>query len=330
MRNTIIITLFAAIFLTVSAIPWPVGVTPGGQDSSWTIMTSYGNYHGGSGGWEGCTNPAEYANFHFGVDIEDYPNFAPSDTVRCVRDGYVRQIDSVLIAGTDYQYFLVICDSMSSTDGWCYQHMDTPNFSETDVVYLSDSLAVMDPLVEPQAHLHFMRSDSVYSSTHPGLLNPLDSLIPPASSDSGFTWEFHTDEDTLFFLEEMIHWNWPQNSGNPSDVWQYQVQPDNIHDAVDLFYAYWLTGDGNKPLPVNADPLNPHKIEWTLFRLLQSDTVDVFTRYVVEFTGAIGAVSDTTKYRQFYFRWPLRQYLFTGNPGLISCLTNCGDATGLD
>ncbi|MBD3278874.1 MAG: hypothetical protein GF388_11295 [Candidatus Aegiribacteria sp.] len=327
MRGTLIIGLLGALLLTVFATPWPVGVTPAGQDSSWTIMTSYGTFHFD---WEDVSNPVSFANFHFGIDIPDYPGFAGEDTVRCVRDGYVTNMDSVAIRGrTSYQYHMVICDSMSDTTGWFYGHMDDPNFSENDAVYLSDSIGVMTHLISTP-HVHFMRSDSVYNHQNPGLLNPLDSLIPPASSASGFVWEFAESADTLFFLEEMDHLAWPQyNQGHPEDVWQYQVEPGNIHDAVDLFYGYRLLGNGINPISLGEFPLNPHMIKWTANRYLVSDTSEVLTRYVAEFTGQIGASADSTKYRQFYFRWSRLNYLIPslGN-GLISCLTNCGDTAG--
>jgi hypothetical protein len=132
MRSTIIITLLSSLLFTASAIPWPVGVTPAGQDSSWSIYQSYGNFHG-TGSWEGCTDTTLFANFHFGVDIKDYANFGPPDTVRCVRDGWVTdRISTYIPTQADSEYVLVICDNMSSPDGWCYQHMDSTYFSKGD------------------------------------------------------------------------------------------------------------------------------------------------------------------------------------------------------
>ncbi|MFO8182816.1 MAG: T9SS type A sorting domain-containing protein [Candidatus Aegiribacteria sp.] len=93
-----------------------------------------------------------------------------------------------------------------------------------------------------------------------------------------------------------------------------------------MFYAYWLTGDGTKPLPMNQYPLNPHRIMWSLSKLCKEDTIHVDSSFVVEFTGELGAAADSLRYRQFYFRWARKEWLF-GSPnfGLISCLTNCGD-----
>ena len=126
MRWTIVAILASTYFFSVSATPWPVGVTPDGQDSSWTIMTSYGTFHFD---WEEVTNYDSSGNFHFGIDIPDYPGFVGEDTVRCVRDGWITdRIATYIPTKADSQYVLVICDSMSSPDGWCYQHMDSTYF----------------------------------------------------------------------------------------------------------------------------------------------------------------------------------------------------------
>ena len=71
-RSVIILLVIASAFFAY-AIPWPVGVSTAGQDSSWTIMASYGSFHDS---WELCTNPNEHVNFHFGIDIPDYSLFS--------------------------------------------------------------------------------------------------------------------------------------------------------------------------------------------------------------------------------------------------------------
>jgi|GEM_PF-4479038 len=167
-------------------IPWPVGTTLSGQDSSRTLFSSYGTHHIG---WDQVP-AASGVNFHFGIDIDANTSSTDGcDVVRNVEEGYTCYWFADTLPSGSVQWLFVIGEEQLGSEGWNYQHLDEVNLAYffTDSLHsVGDSIGIMHPEVS-HPHLHFMRSEAPYYSNNAALCNPLDYLVPEATSADGFT-----------------------------------------------------------------------------------------------------------------------------------------------
>jgi len=312
-------------------IPWPVGTTLDGQDSSRTLFSSYGTHHIG---WDQVPDTSG-VNFHFGIDIDANTSAIDGcDIVRNVIDRYSCDYFSKPISDNqdDLQWVIVIGEEQLGSEGWCYQHLDQLNIDFLDPTilhHIGDEISIMHPTVG-HPHLHFMRSNAPYLSDEPALCNPLDYLVPSAISADSFTWGWDTNRDRSFFLPDMDYLDW-SNWTSVSEVWQDTLDRENLSEAVDFLFGQSHYGDGMASIPdagIDADgidELNPRRILWEVVRQKPNGDEVIDTRYVVDFRGELGGTQHDDKYKQFYFRYHYRE-LYTTEYGTLNCLSNSGDA----
>jgi hypothetical protein len=175
-----------------------------------------------------------------------------------------------------------------------------------------------------------MRSEAPYVSSHPALCNPLDYLVPAATSADSFTWGWNEGCDRSFFLPDMDYLDWG-NWTSVSEVWLDTLDREDLSGAVDFLFGQSHYGDGMASIPnkgIDADgidELNPRRILWKIVRQKPGGDEVIDTRYVVDFRGELGGTQHDDKYKQFYFRYHYRE-LYTTEYGTLNCLSNSGDA----
>ena len=337
-RTKLAITILLIIVLTqfpsiVTAepgfIPWPVGTTPSGQDSSRTLFSSYGTHHIG---WSQVPDPFGI-NFHFGIDIDANTSSTDGcDVVRNVVEGYTCWWGTDTLPTGEVQWVVVVGEDHLGSEGWNFQHLDELNidfFDPTMLHQIGDFIGIMHPaLTHP--HLHFMRSEAPYVSSHAALCNPLDYLVPSATSVGDFTWGWDANSDRSFFLPDMDYLDWG-NWTSVSEVWLDTLDREDLSGAVDFLYGQSHYGDGMASIPdagIDADgidELNPRRILWKIVRQKPGGDEVISMRYVVDFRGELGGTQHDDKYKQFYFRYHYRE-LYTTEYGTLNCLSNSGDA----
>jgi len=244
--------LFAVTAATAGTIYWPVG-SAGTQTTTRTLFNSFGNYHVG---WETLMTPVYRCNFHMGIDIFPYNN---NRDVRACKGGYISSITHDI----NGQYVVVVVDdTLNSTHGWSYQHLDDPaqyGWGIKDSIAVNDKIAEMSTYPDMN-HTHFSWSQYSFNSDAGSDVNPLDSLYNATSLNWIWNRVFEMNPvgyDTLMFIPDMDHLNWPDNAGSfPSLLFDR----NNLSGAVDILYGYCLEAIGSIGNALVVNTLNPDKI----------------------------------------------------------------------
>ncbi|NOQ23008.1 MAG: hypothetical protein GQ565_10240 [Candidatus Aegiribacteria sp.] len=185
---------------------------------------------------------------------------------------------------------MVVGEEQLGDEGWNYQHLGELNIDFLDPTMfhpIGDSIGIMHPAVW-HPHLHFMRSEAPYTSSHPALCNPLDYLVPSATSAGGFTWGWDANRDRSFFLPDMDYLDWGDWTA-VSEVWSDTLDRTELAGAVDFLYGQSLNAAGMADIYTDADgidELNPQRILWKIVCELPSGDQVCDTRYVVDFSRA--------------------------------------------
>jgi hypothetical protein len=320
---------FLAAFIVSSAfgtdagiLPWPVG-SVSNQNKTRTIRNAFGNYHLL---WDNIGTPSNPVNFHNGIDILPYDG---NRDVRAVESGFISDIYSF-----GDQYVVVIVDELNqltgSTHGWSYGHLDEPTWNERDPITVHDLISVMSsiPAVD---HMHFSWSPYDYDCTAGSTRNPLAYLCNVG--DIEWHWNRVIEgnpqgSDQFIFIPQMTTPNWPTSAEALAAI---LLDKSCLYGAVDFLYGYCLEGIGEIGDLYSVNPVNPGRIEWTLNQIRPTGPFAMFTKYVVNFDGLIGKVPEQDdKYQLHYFRLSLFSHAGLPGSGLVTCLTNAGDASNYD
>ena len=161
-----------------------------------------------------------FINFHSGLDIsyEDIGN----QNIWSIEDGVYTYCEKFLDPQQGIiEYIAVVSQNSSSNEGWCYCHADGSSGSPYSLSYvwgeppgtvsssLGDLIGVMSARTDK--HLHFARSEAIAPEGYHGIDNPLDYLIPEASSVENFTWTLSSPNKRTFFLQNYLAFNDPSN-----------------------------------------------------------------------------------------------------------------------
>ncbi|GEM_PF-1387333 len=326
-----LLTLFLLPSL-VFAIPWPLAPA----DSTHKIDGSYG---GSNIPWDSVSSSNPSGNFHSGIDLFLTELTLPGqeEVVYSVEAGVVT--DVLDGAPPSAEQWFVVCDSLTSEEGWAYLHVTNPfGKGYEDIVGFYDSLACVHQDTSSYSHLHFMRSGREYNITYgpAGRMNPL-SVLDPAPTGSSYIWQFDPQPDSTqhpwcYFLADKTIEDWEADWTDSLDIFEDTLSADDLHGSVDLIQGFSLWGYGDCVTQPGIDEfwLEPYRIRWDLVlegSIPSSDKVLV-ENYLVSFDGLVGSFDDWEKYRQFFFRFTNLDTYFPGKYGDIICLTNCGDAQG--
>ncbi|MCD4847847.1 MAG: M23 family metallopeptidase [Candidatus Aegiribacteria sp.] len=207
--------------------PWPIGFNTSEMGISRTLMNSYGNMNGA---WEDSW-------FHAGIDIDATTGDPDCNEVRCMDDGYVTRVDSVLIAGSDslYQWQIIICDELGGAvpRGWAYGHLTKPLFGVNDPIAEGELVGYMNENVDT-VHLHFVWTG--WNNYDFSYCNPLKYLNPDPSLSEGYTWEFnpegHNPSFQYFFLPQIFYAAWDTLS---------EAEVYELFGTCGFLFRHWVT-----------------------------------------------------------------------------------------
>ena len=244
-------------------IPWPVGSSSSEMNKTKTLMNSYGDPQ----------NDWSLGIFHTGIDIDSQTETPNCDDVLSVLDGaaIVSEMSS-WESGGHLQWTVITTEGTGETNhednGWLFTHLADPHvygWVEWKDIDLGDLISNMHPYAVP-VHTHLKWT--TWGGNDWCYVNPLDYLTPAPMQGTNYTWTFnpegYTNDFEYFFLEDMGHSAWPENSG---DVIAIMMDEDFLFGAVDVFFGFGLSGVGQSTTPeCGRNDLAPEKIEWNIQR----------------------------------------------------------------
>ncbi|NLH79059.1 MAG: hypothetical protein GX465_18725 [Acidobacteria bacterium] len=311
---------------TPQEVPWPIGYSEAEMHYSRSLAKDYGDFNGN---WSGN----EYG-FHTGIDVSEFSAGGCTE-VRCVRAGYVTEVDSVQIDGTsNYEWFMVICDEPRSPIGtadfgWCYQHVDRPLYVVDQPVPYGAVIGVMDPDT-PVRHLHFAWTDWDYAPCI-SYANPEFFLDPAPVEEEGFSWLWNPSSYSpsyeSFFLPQMSYQDWGDLS--VEEAVALMLDENELQGDVDMFLGLSLAGCGMLG-PITDWWQVPQRISWEVIREKPSGEEVISSRYVMDFDEDCLLESPSyndPRTRMLYFSHLMNE-VFSGHYGVLCCLTNSGDYQG--
>ncbi len=301
--------------------PWPVGFDTTGMNTSRTLLNSYGDMNGSwEDGW-----------FHGGIDIDATTGFFDCNEVRCVDAGYATEVEEIPIPGTqdETQWYVIICDELGGVveNGWAYEHLTQPSFSEEDYVAEGQLIGYMHDSVLSVPHVHFKWTD--WDNVFYSYVNPLFYLNPAPIADSNYVWEFNPQNYDppfeFFFLPQILYTDWDDLT--VSATFDSILDPSNLTGCVDLFLGLSLRGDG-MPLGqgIGRDDLAPQRIKWCTIRETSSGDQFIDTMYVVDFDCILS--QNDIRFQMLYFKHTMLDMF--GKNALLFCLSNCIYTDGWD
>ncbi|NOQ22975.1 MAG: hypothetical protein GQ565_10075, partial [Candidatus Aegiribacteria sp.] len=330
-----------AISSVAGAIPWPIGTIGPDSVDSYSLMNTYGEMNNP---WIDVGSGVDI-NFHTGIDIS-YEDIV-TENVWCIENGVFTHCYAFMDqAQMIWEYIAVVCPSSSSDEGWCYCHVEgndgnpihLDTISAGDPVGLGDLLGTMTERTDK--HLHFARTAPTAPFGYPGIDNPLDHLEPAASVAEGFQWILSSPNKSTFFLRDYPAFgdpgddNWETLWPTSASIYPDTIDRTELDGAVDLFFDIVSYANGEVGFPHN--PTMPQKLKWTLnsYDPVTSSWIGIFTKYVVDFDEELGnsgsSPSDWQEYKRLYFKYLGHDIAGGGTWSYVTCLTNCGDATGWD
>jgi len=339
LTKCVLVTFVLSLPNAAHAIPWPVGTSGPDTANSHTLMNTYGEMNNN---WENV-GPGVQINFHTGIDL--HHSEVGSESVWCVEGDVITDCHSFTnIRTLSTEWVAVISPSTSADSGWCYCHVEGEDGDSIQLVdaEVGDSVDVGDHIgtmteITPK-HLHFARTGPEAPFGYPGIDNPLDYLLPPATDSAGYTWQISSPASNkpTFFLPDYPAFadpgedSWETLWQTPGSVYSDTLNRDSLVGGVDLFYEVVSNAQGSSGYTPD-NPTMPQRIHWSLSGYSASGWTELFERFLVDLDGELGnsgsSPSDWMEYKRLYFKY-LGQDMEGGGPwAYVTCLTNCGDDT---